>query len=102
LWSSRDANSITSISEDKDTQEEEPGAIIKAPDGISWKEAQGTSEGVRKAPGLPLFTNRDNQKEKKTTLSFSTKFTNGQGAENIEAYKISAQMEVQCGLQKFL
>jgi hypothetical protein len=50
---------------------------------------------------LPLFTNRDNQKEKQTTLSFSKEFTNEQRAQNIEAHKITATTEVQCGLEKF-
>jgi hypothetical protein len=46
LWSSPDANSITSISKDKDTQEKELGAILKAPVMISWKQAQSTQTKV--------------------------------------------------------
>jgi hypothetical protein len=65
------------------------------------KEAQRKSKEATKAPGLPQLTDRDNQKEKQETLSFSKEFTNEQVEQNIEAHKISTQMEVQCSLEKF-
>jgi hypothetical protein len=56
---------------------------------------------VKKQGKHPVCLYSHNQKEIQTTLSFFMEFTNEQGAQKIEAHKISAQTDVQCSLKKF-